>query len=105
LLKVLPIAVLVYVAYTGLRGPVRLVMVVALLCSGSGDALLELGIFVPGLAAFLLAQLLYAGQFFSRRNWHALAIPRIALVIVALVSVSLWMLPYTGNLRLSLANW
>lgn len=72
-LKPLPILLLAYAANRQLTGSWRIGMVAALLFSALGDVLLALqserfDSFVPGLAAFLVAQLVYAGLFWSHRQ-------------------------------------
>jgi uncharacterized membrane protein YhhN len=97
-LKALPILILVGVAWRELQGRVRLLMVAALLLSAGGDVLLELNLFAPGVGSFLLAQLCYAGHFFSRRDSGALPYLRLALVLLLPLAVSSQVLPATGDM-------
>jgi uncharacterized membrane protein YhhN len=87
LVKALPILILVGVAHRTLRGSTRLIMVAALVFSAGGDVLLELGLFTPGLASFLVAQLCYARHFFSQRDTSSLPYGRL-LIMLALMSVA-----------------
>ena len=97
-LKALPILILVGVAWRELQGRVRLLMVAALVLSACGDVLLELNLFAPGLGSFLLAQLCYAGHFFSQRGTAGLPYLRLALVLLLPLAVSSQVLPATGDM-------
>jgi len=97
-LKALPILILVGVAWRELQGRVRLLMVAALVLSACGDILLELDLFAPGVASFLLAQLCYAGHFFSQRGTAGLPYIRLALVLLLPLAVSSQVLPETGDM-------
>jgi len=74
-LKPLPIALLaVLVAVDGRPAAYRWLVVAALLCSMAGDVLLLFPKrFVPGLASFLLAHLLYIAAFAPAGGWDARA--------------------------------
>jgi uncharacterized membrane protein YhhN len=97
-LKALPILILVGVAWRELQGRVRLLMVAALVLSACGDVLLELNLFAPGVGAFLLAQLCYAGHFFSQRGTAGLPYLRLALVLLLPLAVSSQVLPAAGDM-------
>ena len=99
-LKALPILILVGVAWRELQGRTRLLMVAALLFSAGGDVLLESNLFAPGVGSFLLAQLCYAGHFFSRRGSGDLPYLRLSLVLLLPLAVSSQVLPATGDMML-----
>lgn len=106
LLKALPILLLgAYAAKVG-RGRVRGILIAALAMSALGDVLLALdGLFLPGLGAFLVAQLCYAGLFFSQaerspRGWMW------AIGVVMLVaSVGAGILPLAGEMALPVGGY
>lgn len=67
ILKAIPVSVLILLVLFQLRGHVRLLLTGALLGSVCGDIFLDLpynGLFIYGLAAFLVAHLLYLVLFF-----------------------------------------
>lgn len=101
--KVLPILLLVWQAnaHANFRG--RWLLLLALVCSGAGDVILEFrygGAFIAGLVAFLIAHLFYIRLMLvhpSREiNRYVLALP--AFVPPALVAGMLW--PRLGALQL-----
>lgn len=70
LIKALPIMLLASLVINVATGAERIVLLLAALFSASGDIILELGFFVPGLAAFLIAQLHYAAFFALYHNHY-----------------------------------
>lgn len=103
LVKALPILILVGIAHRMLMGRTRIIMVAGLIFSAGGDVLLELGLFTPGLASFLVAQLCYARHFFSQRDTSSLPYGRL-LIMLALMSVaSLPVLSNAGELLVPVA--
>jgi uncharacterized membrane protein YhhN len=103
--KTLPIILLAALAWRMAAPGWRLSLTAALLCSAAGDFLLDLNaflgdFFVAGLGSFLLAQLLYAQQFWRHRSpaparrWLAMAYLPVAGVLAWLV------LPAAGALAL-----
>lgn len=102
-LKMLPILLLAFVAWTRAEAGWRWPLTAALLFSALGDLLLDLDglrgdLFVAGLGSFLLAQLCYGWLFWrhrspdTRRRWLALAyLPGAALL-------AWYILPGTGHL-------
>lgn len=103
-LKILPIAVLALLARRSLGGPTRTLVLAALGFSALGDLLLALEFphqFVFGLGAFLLAQLIYAGNFlraadFRRRRFWLRGAP----VLAAAFLLAQLLLPAAGELAL-----
>ncbi len=98
LLKVAPILLLLSLAVTGLRGRTRVLMSLALLFSGCGDALLARNLFAPGLGSFLVAQLCYVGHFLEQRQYDVRARSRVLLVFVVCGLVCSLILPNTGEM-------
>lgn len=100
LLKIFPIALLVFgVLKTG-ASSTRSILLLALVFSSCGDLLLALDKFIFGVAAFLIAQLSYAVLFrplwqgFQRR-WY------LSVLLMTYMLVMLWLLlPSLGNLKL-----
>ncbi|NQD37169.1 lysoplasmalogenase [Permianibacter sp. IMCC34836] len=105
LLKPLPILLLAFAAWRNLAGYWRTGMVLALLFSALGDVLLALRIegfanFVPGLSAFLLAQLIYATLFWSRRQASPLRLLLAVAYLLTAAALAWLILPSTGGLLL-----
>lgn len=99
LFKVLPIATLFWIVTTSATGVIRNSLWAALLFSAAGDILLELDFFIPGVAAFLLAQLCYAMLFV--RSWNGIKrrwpISLVLLVYISAMVVVLF--PNLGSLQ------
>lgn len=100
-IKGLSIATLAWVAWCGGS---RL-LASALAASSVGDVLLDIGpqdLFVPGLAAFLTAHLLYAALFVRRRRRADLGYRLAASIPPALFAAAfaLWLAPELGPLQL-----
>ncbi|MET4692177.1 lysoplasmalogenase [Endozoicomonas lisbonensis] len=108
--KALPIVLLMFLVSWRLAGVWRSAMVVALLFSAAGDVLLALDsggsgdksdshLFIAGLGSFLMAQLVYAGLFWTHR---ASGQNRVGLSIFAFVFMSvagMLVVPYTGDMQ------
>lgn len=83
--KIAPLLIVLYQAVIHLTGKVRNLAVVALIFSMMGDVILTLDIFIAGLVAFLVAQVIYIVIFFGRhqsfahRSW--LSIPLIGYML------------------------
>ena len=103
LVKALPVLILLGVAWVSLRGRARAFMAVALLLSACGDIFLELNSFTLGLASFLIAQLSYAGYFFSQRESSTLPFGRLAVVLVIMLAVSFPVVSNAGELFIPVA--
>ncbi len=81
----------------------RLLLALALLCSSAGDVLLDLGAawFVFGLAAFLLAHVLYSVKFLRHRARIGTKVRRplySALVLVYALALTVYLAPALGDL-------
>lgn len=101
-LKIVPIAILALLALGGLGGLTRTLALAALAFSALGDLLLALEFsnsFVYGLGAFLLAQLIYAGNFLRAADFRS---RRTALrgvpVLIAATLLARVLLPAAGEL-------
>jgi len=103
LVKALPILILLAVALVSLQGRVRLFMAVALLTSAGGDIFLEMDMFTPGLASFLVAQLCYAAYFFSQRDLENLQYGRLAVVLAIMLPVSIPVVSNAGEIFIPVA--
>lgn len=102
ILKILPIVLLLQLVQVQSTGRVRGLLTLGLALSALGDILLSLeGLFIPGLGAFLLAQLTYAGLFLTQRRWQSGRLWWVGLVLVYAVACGLVILPHTGALRLA----
>ncbi|WP_160174090.1 lysoplasmalogenase [Endozoicomonas montiporae] len=103
-IKALPIVLLILLAFRQLTGVWRNAMLAALLFSAGGDVLLALDggsgdLFIAGLGSFLIAQLTYAGLFWTHR---VSGTRRIGLAIFAFVFISvagMVVVPYTGDMQ------
>ena len=100
LLKIFPIALLVFGVLKKGASSTRSILLLALVFSSCGDLLLALDKFIFGVAAFLIAQLSYAVLFrplwqgFQRR-WY------LSVLLMTYMLVMLWLLlPSLGNLKL-----
>jgi len=88
LLKIAPLSVIFYLLVTLLKGKVRLLTAAAVLLSMSGDILLNLDFFIPGLASFLVAQVFYSSIFVQnhhslRHRWPLLIVLVLHLFLMA----------------------
>ena len=99
LLKVVPIIALMVLSWQSLAGRTRPAVLAALTASAVGDITLELGAFLPGLSAFLAAQLVYAGIFFGQREITGRSLTQAGLVacLVAAAGASIW--PHAGDMQ------
>ena len=98
LIKILPIMVLVVVVAKAPGFSGRILLLLALAFSACGDVLLQQGYFVPGVAAFLMAQLHY-GVFFVR-NWSSVTTrwPISVLMMVYMLVMAFLLTPHLGEL-------
>lgn len=99
-IKALPIFLLMFLAAIRLSGTWRTGMLVALIFSAGGDILLALdGLFIVGLGSFLVAQLVYAGLFWTHRSSDS---GRAGLAVVAFVFMAvagMFIVPFTGEMQ------
>jgi len=102
-LKVVPILALLLLALVNLAGGLRATIVGALVFSAVGDISLEVGVFALGLGAFLVAQVMYAGLFFTRREVNATSLILAVVVVGMLATVSSYVLPQTGEMKFAVA--
>lgn len=97
-IKAIPLFLLMYFCYKSLTGNLRNIMILALVFSVTGDILLSLDdLFIQGLAAFLLAQLVYTGVFFSQFTFSKSGLAWMAFVIIYLALASRFILPNAGD--------
>jgi uncharacterized membrane protein YhhN len=101
LFKIIPIALLLFLALTRTTGKVRTLLGLGLVLSAIGDVLLAMdGLFVQGLAAFLLAQVTYTVLFVTQRRWQPRRLPWAALILVYALVCTLVIVPAAGDMRL-----
>ncbi|WP_101757742.1 lysoplasmalogenase [Oceanicoccus sp. KOV_DT_Chl] len=103
--KVLPLLSLI--AWAIVAAPGRPYLILALVLGASGDALLALGYFIPGLIAFLLGHLVYILLW---RSAPVLIIPLskkyvAAAIILAMVLAAVLILPSAGGLFWAIASY
>ncbi len=103
LLKVVPVLALMAVALENLTGGLRAAVLAALVFSAIGDVTLEMGIFLLGLGAFLVAQVTYAGIFVTRRDLNTASLLKAALVLLAMVVISAGIWPHAGDMQVPVA--
>ncbi len=98
--KIIPILLLLWYVVVSIQGRVRNLLLTGLGFSLLGDILLSLnGLFIQGLGAFLIAQLTYAGLFFSQARISKAGIS-FGIIMIALVTIAAWqILPHTGDLK------
>ena len=102
-LKALAVSPLAAIAIRRLTGPERWLLGGALAASTVGDVLLELkGLFVPGLGAFLVAQICYAALFArdwpGRKRMTGRQCMLIGLVFLCCGALTVWLWPGLGGL-------
>lgn len=99
--KVIPIALLLQLVVVKGAGRTRNFLIAALVLSGTGDILLSLdGLFIPGLGAFLLAQLTYTALFLTQFRWRVGRLPWAAVILAYALACTLFIIPQTGDLQL-----
>lgn len=69
----------------------------ALLFSAIGDLFGELGMFIPQIAIFAVAHILYAVFFFRRLHLDRLSLSAVALLAIAGLSLGAYLIPHIGN--------
>ncbi len=100
LFKIIPIALLLQLTLTRTQGKVRTLLGLGLVLSAIGDILLALdGLFVQGLAAFLLAQITYTVLFLTQCRWQISRLPWAAFIVVYALICTLFIVPEAGDMR------
>ncbi len=99
--KSIPLLLLIALVKNTLQGKVQTLMLAALVCSLAGDILLSFkGLFLPGLGAFLVAQVIYcilfSGQFKKSRNGFIW----LAAIVIYTVAMASFILPNAGQFSL-----
>jgi uncharacterized membrane protein YhhN len=99
LIKILPILILVIAVANTPVSSSRTLLLLALAFSATGDVLLEQGLFIFGIAAFLIAQLHY-GVFFAR-NWSSVTTrwPISASILIFMLAMAFLLSPHLGELN------
>ncbi|MCY7294196.1 lysoplasmalogenase [Alteromonas sp. a30] len=110
LLKVIPICILFFAAYSQLSGKLRTLVLLGIGFCGLGDVLLNLSFtdsFTFGLGAFLVGHLFYISSFLKFANKHnfIVKILLIILVLASLVMLALQILPKTGDMLIPVASY
>jgi uncharacterized membrane protein YhhN len=97
LIKILPIIVLAAAVANTASFSGKVLLLLALAFSACGDVLLQLDYFVPGVGAFLLAQLHY-GVFFVR-NWSSVTTrwPISVFLLVYMLVMAYLLTPHLSN--------
>lgn len=99
--KIIPIALLLYLALTRTEGTVRTLLGLGLVLSAIGDVLLALDdLFVQGLVAFLLAQVTYTVLFLTQFHWRRSRLPWAVIIIVYGLVCTLSIVPAAGDMQL-----
>ncbi|MFQ3229385.1 lysoplasmalogenase [Reinekea sp.] len=98
LIKILPIITLAVAVVGSADFSGKTLLLLALAFSACGDVLLQLDYFVPGVGAFLLAQLHY-GVFFVR-NWSSVTTrwPISVLLLIYMLVMAFLLTPHLGDL-------
>uniref|UniRef100_UPI003568447B lysoplasmalogenase n=1 Tax=Marinobacter sp. TaxID=50741 RepID=UPI003568447B len=58
------------------------------------------GLFIPGLGAFLLAQLTYTALFLTQFRWRVSRLSWVAAILAYTLACTLFIIPQTGDLQL-----
>lgn len=104
--KIIPIALLLYLALGRTRGMTRALLGLGLVLSAIGDVLLALDdLFVPGLVAFLLAQITYTVLFVTQSRWQTGRLPWAALIVVYALLCTLFVVPQAGDMMLPITAY
>ncbi|OFE12261.1 hypothetical protein PHACT_03200 [Pseudohongiella acticola] len=100
LLKIIPIALLLLMALGRTHGAVRLLLGLGLVLSATGDVLLALeDKFVPGLVAFLLAQVIYTVLFLTQCRWQRRRLLWAMFIVTYAVVCTLLIVPASGDMK------
>jgi len=110
LLKIAPLLLLAFTAWTGAAANWRWPLTAALLFSALGDLLLDLDglsgdLFMAGLGSFLLAQLIYAGLFWRHRGTDTRRWWLVAAYLPFTALLTWHILPGTGEMALPVGGY
>lgn len=106
LFKIIPIALLLQLALTRTGGRTRAILGLGLVLSAIGDVLLALDdLFVPGLVAFLLAQITYTVLFLTQSRWQTGRLPWAALIVVYALLCTLFIVPEAGDMTVPITAY
>lgn len=100
LLKILPIVVLMVGVSVAKIPSGKGVLILALIFSATGDVLLQQGLFIPGVAAFLIAQLHYSVFFWHQRSSLKQRWPLSLMIIMFMVVMAVLLSPDLGGLAI-----
>jgi len=103
LFKVAPIVCLLLAVSLTPGASMRRWIMLALILSGCGDVLLELGYFVPGLGAFLVAHLFYLCAFCRNLRFTLPGLFVVAAMIFCSLAFSWLLTPHLGELQLAVS--
>lgn len=104
--KAAPILLAALVAVLNLKGRERIFITAGFIFSASGDILLNLeNMFLPGLASFLIAHLLYISAFLSRFVHRRSGYFRVAVPLVAVILLYLYMIPLEEHLMIPVSAY
>lgn len=98
--KILPLFIILYQVQQHLSGATRILAITALIFSMAGDIILNLDNFVAGLAAFLVAQIMYSVLFIRAYNslFHRY---HLSLILLAYMTFMVWLLlPRLGDMAI-----
>lgn len=99
IVKSIPIFLLIFLCLKSLSGLTKKLMIIGLSFSVSGDILLsQQGMFIPGLGAFLMAQITYTVYFLRQFKFSFRGVIWAAVVIGYLSISAFFILPSTGDL-------
>ena len=97
---------LLQLALTRTAGRTRTLLGSGLVLSAIGDVLLALdGLFVPGLVAFLFAQITYTVLFLTQCRWQPLRLPWAALIAAYALVCTLLIVPEAGDMTVPIVAY
>lgn len=99
LVKAVPIIWLAVCVARHREAPHRYILIAAVLFGATGDVLLALGVFIGGLSAFLIGQLLYAFLFSRERQWRPERVAWALFLALWGAAVLLWVWSELGDYR------
>ena len=96
LVKIIPIALLLYSVSRGKTCGRQQLIAIALVLSAMGDVALEIGYFTPGLAAFLAGHLAYALVFCRQLHWSSKRAFTATGIVLGAVYMAFYLGPHLG---------